>query len=257
MSGVPMTSRSLLAAFTLCGGLAWGVGVSAQSSRCADCHLTRPDLPGEAHALEWDRSPHGRNNVGCEKCHGGDPTTVEAFLAHRDVVSPADPRSPLSRRNIPTTCGACHIGPFVAFQDSRHFALLEMGDTRVPTCLTCHGTTDGRVLSARALESQCNACHGPGQRAARPGRASEARELYEGLTVVREQIKLAGNLIRRVSDPARRAELLDAQQQAEVPLTRAINAGHRFVYDDMETYRALAQQRAEALLARLANPAER
>jgi hypothetical protein len=29
--------------------------------------------------------------------------------------------------NLPKTCGACHAGPFVAFQESRHFALLQAG----------------------------------------------------------------------------------------------------------------------------------
>jgi hypothetical protein len=47
--------------------------------------------------------------------------------------------------------------------------------------------------------------------------------------------------------------LTDALQQAQVPLTRAVNAGHRFVYDDLRENLATAQKRVEALLSTLAN----
>jgi hypothetical protein len=246
------TSSRVLLAFIVC--VLFGVSGSAQTSLCADCHLTRPGLPAESHVLDWDRSPHRRGGVGCERCHGGDPTTTESFLAHRDIVAPASPSSPIRARNIPTTCGACHLGPFVAFQKSRHFALLEQGETRGPTCVTCHGDTSGRVLSARALASRCNGCHGPNERAPRPARATEVRELYERLSAARAQVALAGNLIRRVDAGPRREQLTDALEQAQVPLTRAINAGHQFVFSELETSLALAQQRADALLAELANP---
>lgn len=73
---------------------------SAQpGSFCADCHFARPDAPGQAHLMEWDRSPHRRNSIGCERCHGGDPTTVERFLAHRDILPPSDAKSPVHPRN--------------------------------------------------------------------------------------------------------------------------------------------------------------
>jgi hypothetical protein len=39
-------------------------------------------------------------------------------------------------------------------------------------------------------------------------------------------------------------------------LTRAINAGHKFVYDDLENYVGVAQQRVEALMSRIANRAQ-
>ena len=38
-----------------------------------------------------------------------------------------------------------------------------------------------------------------------------------------------------------------------MPLTRAIDAGHKFVYDDMKSHLTIAQQRIETLLASLAN----
>ena len=42
-----------------------------QASRCADCHFAQNNAPAQDHLFDWDRSPHGRNRVGCDKCHGG------------------------------------------------------------------------------------------------------------------------------------------------------------------------------------------
>jgi hypothetical protein len=230
--------------------------VSAQiapQSGCADCHFARPDAPRPEHLYSWDRSPHQRNNIGCERCHGGNEKVFEEFQAHIGILGPTDPKSPVHPRNLPATCGTCHTGPLVAFQDSRHHQLLQSGERRGPTCSTCHGEVDGRVLSPKALASRCNECHGPGEIAPRAERARQVREEYERLKAVREQMKLADTLIRRVDDRQRRASLTNAYDQAQVPLTRAVNAGHKFVYDELREYLAIAQQRVEALLSTLAN----
>jgi hypothetical protein len=226
----------------------------AQTSRCADCHFANPDAPGRRHLLDWDLSPHGRANVGCEACHGGDASTFESLLAHRDLVPFGAPDGPLTPRNLPRTCGVCHAGPFVAFQDSRHYEMLRNGDRSAPTCATCHGDTAAGLLSARALESRCSSCHGPGETAPRDRRAQQVRELYEEVAFARADLKQAQSLIRRVEAGARRQALDEAYQQAEVPLIQAIQAGHRFVYDDFTERLAVARERTEALLEQLANP---
>lgn len=250
--------RLVMSGLTLLGTfLVAGTAYAQPNSRCADCHFARPDAPAQEHLREWDRSPHGRNNVGCQKCHGGNESSVEPFLAHRGILSPQNPDSPVNRVKLPSTCGGCHVGPFVAFQDSRHYQLLQGGDHRGPTCSTCHGEVDGRLLSPKALEARCNECHGDKGPAPRAERARQVRQLYEGLSVVREQIRLTGNFIKRVTDKQRRQELQDELDQAKVPLTRAVNAGHKFVYDDLQASLATAQQRAEALLAKLANQPRR
>lgn len=248
--------RPLWVIFISITGLVTAASASAQiapQSACADCHYARPNSPRQDHLEAWDRSPHARNNIGCERCHGGNPKIFEALLAHVGILSSGNAKSPVNRRNLPTTCGACHTGPFVAFQDSRHYELLQSGNNRGPTCSTCHGEVDGRVLSPKALASRCNECHGPGEAAPRAERARQVREQYEGVTVVREQVKLAQSLIRRVDDQKRRAALSDALQQAQVPLTRAVNAGHKFVYDELRENLATAQKRVETLLSTLAN----
>lgn len=230
--------------------------VSAQiapESACADCHFARPDAPRRDHLEAWDRSPHGRSHVGCEKCHGGNPKVFESLPAHAEILSALNAKSPVNPRNLPATCGGCHTGPFVAFQDSQHYALLQAASGKGPTCSTCHGAVDGRVLSPKALASQCSGCHGPGEEAPREQRARMARQEYEGLTVVREQMKLAQTLIKRIEEPERRAALTEMLQQAQVPLTRAVDAGHKFTYDDLHENLTSAQVRIEALMKALAN----
>lgn len=235
--------------------LLFAVPAVAQQSRCADCHFANPNAPAVDHLTDWDRSAHSRNNVGCEKCHGGDATTFEPFLAHRGVLNSTNPSSPVNSHSLPATCGKCHAGPFVAFQDSKHFALLEKGDGRVPVCSTCHGAAGSRRPSPRTLETQCRQCHGPSGVAPRSEYAEAARTLYDALSESRDLLTSTRSLVNRVRDRTRRAALDEAYQQAEVPLIQAVQAGHKFVYDDLKERLSLARQRMEALLGQVANPA--
>lgn len=242
--------RRLSTIIFVAGAMLLPAAAAGQSYRstCADCHFARPDAPAQDHLLNWDHSPHGRNNVGCEKCHGGNASTFESLLAHAGILSASSAKSPVNRRNLPTTCGACHVGPFVAFQDSRHYELLEAAKEHGPTCTTCHETVGARLLSPKALESRCGSCHGVNEVAPRAGRAQLARRVYERLAAIRADLKAAQRDIKKVADPARRAALLDAYGQAEVPVIRAVNAGHRFVYDELLEYAAVAEKRVDALL---------
>jgi hypothetical protein len=174
-------------------------------------------------------------------------------LAHRGVLNSRDANSPVNPTNLPDTCGLCHVGPAAAFKSSRHDELLRSGSSRGPTCSTCHGEVDGRVLSPKALASECNECHGPGEKAPRADRARLVREEYESLQTVREQVMLVRSLIKRVDDRKRRGELTQSATLAESAIGRAVDAGHKFVYDDLKEYRSLAQRRVDALFATLAN----
>jgi Cytochrome c7 and related cytochrome c/Cytochrome c554 and c-prime len=244
---IPGAASVTVAIFLLAGA------ASAQTSRCADCHIANPDAPAQGHVSDWSYSAHRRGNVGCEACHGGDPSTFDLVTAHRDVLYHANPASPVNRRNLPATCGKCHAGPFTAFQQSRHYALLESGDMRTPTCTTCHGDAGLRRPSPRAIEAVCAQCHGPNGRAPRPERAQQARAIYQAINTTRDQLDAARRLIDRVKDRARRDRLNDAYQQAEVPLEQAIQAGHEFVYADLQQRLDVASQRANALMNDLAN----
>lgn len=246
--------------FALVFGALFVASADAQTSRCADCHIANqqaagPNWSGFAlrHLQDWDFSPHSRNNVGCEKCHGGDATTFEKFQAHRDILPARSPASPVNGVNLPRTCGACHTGPFVSFQKSAHYELLRSGDDRGPTCSTCHGEVGAYLLSPASFENQCNSCHGPDRPQPRPGRAEDARMLMTEVRSVRTQLSQAQSIIRRIRDKSVQAKFEEALRQAEVPIIEARNAGHEFVFTNLKERLDLAKQRADALMDALAN----
>jgi nitrate/TMAO reductase-like tetraheme cytochrome c subunit len=226
----------------------------AQTGSCPSCHYADPSTPARQHLTAWERSAHGRANVGCESCHGGDASSYDAPLAHRGLRPSTDRRSLVHRTSLPATCGRCHIGPFVGFQKSHHFTLLKRGDPRVPTCTTCHDAVGSQLPSARVLEAECQRCHGPRGTAPRIERAAAARVLLEAVNESRELLRAAKPFLDRMNDTPRRAELRAAYQQAEVPLVEAGQSVHEFVFDTLKERLATARHRIDALLGELANP---
>ncbi len=192
--------------------------------------------------------------MGCEACHGGNADSFEAFRAHQGILNSRNPASPVNRLNIARTCGKCHAGPFVAFQKSRHYALLRGGDDYAPSCVTCHGDVAANLLSPKGLESQCTVCHGPEGVAPRPDHPSDGRLMQEGIAEVRASLRAARDLIARIDDDTRRANLEEAYEQAEVPVIQATQSAHAFVFDDLQERLSIARERAAALLAALVNP---
>ena len=222
-------------------------------SLCADCHFANLGGPSPRHLADWDSSPHGRNGIGCERCHGGNPTTVESFPAHQAIVRGGGAESPVNRRNLPRTCGGCHAGPFTQFQSSKHFELLRNGDKDAPTCSTCHGEVAANLLSPKGLENQCNVCHGRDKEHARPEYAANARLLLTQVGDTRILLNYVKPLIARVKDEKLRASLENDYSQAQVPLNQAVHAGHSFVFENMEVRLSVALRRAEAINDRVAN----
>ena len=226
----------------------------AQQSYCADCHFANLDAPNRRHIEEWSVSKHGLASVGCERCHGGDPSTAERAAAHRGILRSNQPASPVNHVNLPRTCGTCHAGPFTQFQQSQHYALLQKGERDGPTCTTCHDSVSAYLVSPRGLEQRCQQCHGPNGREPRPGRAADARMMLEQISDLRESLRAADRLIGRVSDSTRRQALETAREQAEVPLTQARDAGHRFVFDELESRLDVARDRTALLMQLLIAP---
>jgi hypothetical protein len=217
-------------------------------SRCADCHLASATPPEPDHVIDWERSPHGRNQVGCEKCHGGDSSSFEPFRAHQGILNSRNPASPVHPRNLSKTCGTCHPGPFVAFQKSRHFALHEQMQGRVPTCTTCHEQVAARMLSPKALERQCNACHGEGKVAPRAERASNGRAVLEQIEDVRASLTAVRRVLDRMPRGERRSALEESWEQAEVPLVQSVHDSHAFVFESALERIAVARQRIDTLM---------
>lgn len=158
-------------------------------------------------------------------------------------------------RAIARTCrphAAVAIPPFTQFQKSSHYALLREGQPDVPSCSTCHGTASGALLDPKGLERQCASCHGPGKKHARPEYAAVGRRFLQSVRDTRELFKQAARMVKRVSDPDRRASLQYAYAQTEVPLIEAVHDGHAFVFDDANDRLAVARRRVLALLDQLA-----
>lgn len=254
-----MSRRVVCVALFLLGAMALAQPTSAQApqSRCADCHFSRPDAPGARHVSDWDTAPHGRNAVGCETCHGGNPTTFEPFQAHQGILHANNPASPVGHVNLPGTCGKCHAGPFAAFQKSKHYELVRSGNREAPTCATCHGDVAAVLLSPKQLEGRCASCHGAGKVASNADFAPEGRLMLEGIRDARALLKEANSFIGKINDKDRRARLEAEARQAAVPLTEATNAGHAFVFQGLKERLDVARQRIAALYERLANPGAR
>jgi len=196
-------------------------------TRCAACHFANmSSVPGPEHLGEWQQSAHARQQVGCDKCHGGDPWSVLPAEAHRGVVHPSNPASPVNAANLADTCGRCHRANAQAFNGSAHNALAKAGERRGPTCATCHGTMRAQVPSPAALEARCTACHPAGsQRGEYP---ALMRTAVESLNALRARADALDDAVARVPEHARRVELLVALYNSRLTIKEAIARVHTF-----------------------------
>lgn len=95
---------------------------------------------------------HGKD-VGCSDCHreiGGYPHRRVTYDDHRTFQVEAA-----------RTCNRCHYEDFQEVMDSIHFAQLQAGDPKAPTCVDCHG---GHAIAPAstprtAISARCGQCH--------------------------------------------------------------------------------------------------
>jgi predicted CXXCH cytochrome family protein len=156
-------------------GVAHGAGFRGRPARaaipalCASCHANearmRPyNLPVDQYAL-YQTSGHGvrlargeAKVAVCSDCHG----------AH-DILSPSDPGSRVFPANIPRTCGRCHGDTTVVSRENAVFAdysrsvhaqaLLDRGNLRAPTCVSCHGVHGAAPPALGDVDKVCGRCH--------------------------------------------------------------------------------------------------
>ena len=255
----------LLIGIACLAALGAGLSAAGATNSCVDCHMVAraeglggyayPGLMGLArnHLAQWEYSAHARADVTCDKCHGGDPAAYDTVAAHRGVRNGRDPASPVSRINLVGTCGHCHPNVAREFRKSRHAALLQDGDARMPTCTTCHDEVGALLLSPRSLETECATCHGRGRSAPRPEYPARARSLLERGRQIRTMLNQADATIRRMKTSPRRTAMTQAFEEARRPFTDAVDAGHAFNFEYLDTRLTSARQRAEALLQRIAD----
>ncbi len=153
----------------------------ATGNSCVDCHSEIPDkqLSDPVKGVESDI--HHAKGLGCQDCHGGDPTKGMAEgdpeLAHNPAKGFVG--APTSKE-IPDFCAKCHsdvefmkrynpklrVDQLLEYRSSKHGKLLETGDGKVATCVSCHGVhgilavsdTRSPVFRANA-PGTCAKCH--------------------------------------------------------------------------------------------------
>lgn len=236
-----MTGAPLAGAIAL---LVVATPAGAQMTRCASCHFANmPAVPAPEQLGEWQRSAHAKHDVGCDQCHGGDPWTYEPLVAHRGVLAPANPSSPVNRMNLSRTCASCHRTNAEALSGSLHQTLVSAGDLRAPTCVTCHGAMSARVPSPAALEAQCAKCHPPGS--ARADYPAAMRLGVEALNEVRHRADGMVAAAAGMSDRVVRVKRLAAVNDVRATLAQAIAAAHSFNVQAVNERVALARSQLE------------
>lgn len=160
---------------------------------CGRCHgqkfLMESNGQSAQPFISYQESVHGRA-VGngslkaavCTDCHG----------AH-EIIPANDAKSPISKFNVPATCGKCHTEIQQKFMASIHGQGIAHGNNLSPVCTDCHGihsilshkNPNSPVAEQNVSRDTCAPCH-EGVRLSRefglPGnRVSSYMDSYHGL----------------------------------------------------------------------------
>ena len=163
--------------FFFTGALLIAYPVAAQQkSSCIECHIKlEGELGDPARSISTDI--HLSRGLSCNDCHGGDPTKDDKDAAKdRSKGYLGRPRTV----DIPAFCGKCHndasfmkkFNPALRVDQEKEYAtsvhgqLLKTGNTKVATCISCHGVHGIRAVTD-ALSSvypsnvaeTCSKCH--------------------------------------------------------------------------------------------------
>jgi cytochrome c7-like protein len=215
-------------------------------TRCAACHFANlGEVPSPQRLAEWQQSSHARHVVGCHECHGGDPWTYVPSDAHRGVLGPAHPLSPVNNANLTRTCARCHQATAQAFSSTLHETLVQSGDHRTPNCTTCHGVMRAAVPSPAAVEARCAECH----RADSPRGEYPAlmRTGIEALNALRARADALGDAVALVPEHGRRVELLVVLYNVRKTLKESVARVHAFDVQELNERLAAARREIEAL----------
>jgi hypothetical protein len=108
-------------------------------STCGRCHgqkfLMESNGESAQPFLSYQSSVHGRAVANgsqkaavCTDCHG----------VHQ-ILPASDPKSPISKVAVASTCGKCHTDVANTFTASIHGQAIARGNMLAPTCTDCHG----------------------------------------------------------------------------------------------------------------------
>jgi cytochrome b subunit of formate dehydrogenase len=91
----------------------------------------------------------------CTDCHG-----------EHDILSATDPKSPINKFNVPTTCAKCHNEIKQQYVQSIHGTAIARGNWQAPVCTDCHGihtikapSNPNSSVAAANVKNTCAQCH--------------------------------------------------------------------------------------------------
>jgi predicted CXXCH cytochrome family protein len=173
----------LLAAAVIVGPILLLPGEAAaqkppEDNACIQCHQGIGDPRVTPPAEKFAQDIHLAKGILCQDCHGGDPTS---FDAQRAMSRAKGFIGKPTHQAIPQLCGKCHsnavymkkfnptirVDQVQEYYTSVHGKLLQKGDQKVATCISCHD-----VHRIRAIKDQqawtypikvvdtCGRCHG-------------------------------------------------------------------------------------------------
>lgn len=160
---------------------------------CGKCHSDRFVVEGSGLStrpfFSYQESVHGRAvAAGREKA----AVCTDCHRAH-DILTAADPKSPIFKFSVPQTCGRCHENVSQEFLGSIHGQAIQRGNSQAPVCTDCHGIhlikphvdPTSSVASQALARTTCARCH-EGMRLSEelgiPGhRATTYLDSYHGL----------------------------------------------------------------------------
>jgi cytochrome b subunit of formate dehydrogenase/5-methylcytosine-specific restriction endonuclease McrA len=163
---------------------------------CEDCH-------GDVHQIEGagdPRSPINHANIPatCGRCHGqkflmeSNGESAQPFISYQDsihgravengsqkaavctdchgahqILTASDSKSPISKVNVPATCGKCHTDVAGTFAQSIHGQAIARGNMLAPVCTDCHGihsikshvNPNSPVAEQNLSRDTCAPCH--------------------------------------------------------------------------------------------------
>jgi len=163
-----------------------------QITSCTACHSDSDMFDSDSLRIvgRFAGDVHAEMGLSCHDCHGGnpDPTLAEDMDAAMDPEYAANPyQGTPARLQIPTFCGNCHSNPSFMkrfrpdarvdqeqeYWTSQHGQALQQGDSKVATCIDCHGRHGIRrasdptssVYPTRVAQT-CRECHADGTKMA-------------------------------------------------------------------------------------------
>ena len=150
-------------------------------SSCIECHSGLADERLSKPTQLFDHDIHKARGLSCVDCHGGDATQSDKKAAKDPSRGYIGKPTPMQ---IPAFCGKCHsdaalmkkfnpslrVDQVQEYATSVHGTRLRGGDTKVATCVSCHGIHGIRApddpqstVFALNVAETCAQCHANGE----------------------------------------------------------------------------------------------